>query len=185
MAWFEERLRNFMAINDSVTVMMLLRNMCFAGSSFRSRTFSSILDVFEWVFVNCPVVDKVSKEIVVIFCGYIKIDPESYDSRARECVRKALNIDSYSSASEEQRRIFARLLRIISMVRDVELLPEVRKFVMPLTDSGHGSNGLDYYFRYLSVCEEEIEVDAYARQCVAILEKEEVQRAQNARTQDH
>jgi len=177
VAWFEERIRDFTAINDLSTTFMLLRALSYVSTSYRSRAFACIMDVFEGILDKRPAVDNTSKELIVIFCGHIKQNPESYDSRARECVRRVLNIGSHLSASEEQLRNIKRLLLIISMVRDIELLSEVRKLVIPLTDSEHGSNGLDYYFGYLSVCEEEIEVDAYARQCVAILEKEEVQRA--------
>lgn len=168
LKWAQQRIRDSLEIDDFETVFMILRPMCIHGArGNQEEVFGFVVDVFEQVLERGG---RFIKEISVIFCGYLKNHSDVYNERARALIKSVFSGGWGMSPDKERYRVLKRLILIVAYVRDAELLSEVRKFVMPLTYPALSNQGLDYKFKYLSVSEEEIEVDAHARQCVAYLE---------------
>jgi len=174
VSWFADRILAYLDIKDFDTALMLLRGLSHVPEYHKRQVFSLMLDVLRETYNNRERYGyKFVKEAVVVVCGHLTHNPEAYDSRARDLIRKILEMWAACwphGMSDEGCRIVQRLILIVSKVCDTSLLPTIRKFIMPLINPDLKIIALDYHFKYLSVNREEILTDALARQAVAYLE---------------
>lgn len=177
IGWLEERIHAYISVphshghypytfTDFKTVYMLLRGLTHASKEHKGKIFELIMDVLDKaVESNYSTHDL--KDGVILFCGHLNHNPESYNARASTLMERMLG---RGCGSDDDCRIAMRLIRMAGKVQDISLLPRIRQLILPPTNAQYKRGGLDSKFRYLSSSGHALDVDAAARQVVAYLE---------------